>query len=174
MSASVGLALKRAKKARVQRRAREQRGGPQIGGALFEVTQPRVTCYRVGILGIFILTDHFVEFFPPFERGQEYERFAVGCYRSGQFVKRRRVFGDLASLYVRIRRKFKDSLYDFGGETRVGFHTEPPSNQLDVDKIWTFVLGLSELCQKILHRRAQATRSQAVLGAMVPFSEYPP
>jgi len=27
----------------------EHHGSPPIGGAVFEVTQPRVTCYRVGI-----------------------------------------------------------------------------------------------------------------------------
>src|SRR6266566_1542277 len=77
---------------------------------------------RRNIFGKLALTEYQVEFFPLSKRREKCEHFAVGCYRSRQAVKRRRVLTDFASLYVRIRRKFENSLYDFVRKTCLRFH----------------------------------------------------
>jgi hypothetical protein len=70
------------------------------------------------------LIDHCVEFFPPLKRGEKRERFSVGCYRSGQLVKLRRILNSAPSSYVRICREFEDSVYDLVRETYASFHHE--------------------------------------------------
>ena len=59
-----------------------------------------------------VLANDCVEFLALLKGCEEGERFAVGCYRSTEFVKLRRILKSPAPSYVRIRRQFDDSFYD--------------------------------------------------------------
>src|SRR5215469_8648709 len=81
------------------------------------------------------LTDDSVEFLPLLKRREKCEQFAVSRYGARQAVKRRRVLGDFASLYVGIRRKLENSIDDFVRQAGVRFNhgLGPPDVQLDAD-----------------------------------------
>ena len=68
------------------------------------------------------LIDHSVEFFALLKRGEKRKRFSVGCYRSSQLVKLRRILDRPPSSDVRLRREFENSFYGFVRKTRVGLH----------------------------------------------------
>src|SRR5215472_1282808 len=77
---------------------------------------------RRNTLGKLALTGYQVEFFARLKRREKCEHFAVGGNRPRQAVKRSRVLTNFASVYVRIRRKFENSLDDFVRNTCVRFH----------------------------------------------------
>jgi hypothetical protein len=79
---------------------------PLVGSAFPQLN----SCNAAGHV---LLANYCVEFFQMLQCRENPEQFSIGCYRSGQIVKLRRILNRAPSLYVRSGREFKDSIYGF-------------------------------------------------------------